>query len=183
METQPGQNISLVASLLRMPPTATKTPPHAQAPVLDMTSVQQNPLQSASGGGSLDNEIGETIKLVKQEIPTSVSGVGKLPFHLFLILLGAGLAIFLGLVFFLFQLVGWRLINAIVNLLICLLLGSFLLYSFAVAKRRRLLGGVLSGMFSLVLIIAGGPAGLIGGLVALCGAGIIFLKEFEILPK
>jgi len=157
--------------------------PQPQGPPQDPPPGPQPPPQSMQQGTSLEKDIDETINLVKQEVRTSLSGMSKLPIPLFLILLGAGLAVLLGLLFFLVQLGGRHPLNAIVSLIVCLMFGALLVVAFAITRRKRTFGAVLSAVFSLVLIVAGGIGGMIGGLVGLCGVGIIFLKDFGILDK
>jgi len=131
----------------------------------------------------LEQDLKKTVDLVKKEVSTTLSGMEKLPIHLLLILLGSGLSVLLGLLFFAFQLGGRHWYNAIINLAVCIIFGASLRLSFILTKRRTLFGGALAGIFSLILIVAGGTGGLIGGIVGLGGAGIIFLKEFGILAK
>jgi len=131
----------------------------------------------------LEQDLRETVNIVKKEVPMSLSGMERLPLHLLLVLLGAGLSVLLGLLFFFVNIFGSHPGYAIINLLICFIFGGLLLLSFIIAKRNILSGGILAGIFSLVLIIGGGAGGLIGGFIALGGAGIMFLKEFGIIGR
>jgi hypothetical protein len=132
---------------------------------------------------SLEQELKDTVQSVKKEVPASLSEVEKLPFHLLLMLLGAGLSILLGVLFFFFSIFGRHPFYAIVNLVVCLIFGAALLFSFVIAKRSRLLGGIMAGFSGLVLMAGGGAGGFIGGLAGLAGAALALLKEFGILDK
>jgi hypothetical protein len=101
-----------------------------------------------------------------------------------LIVLGGGLAILLGIVLGVIEVtfnmdtpkwVG----GAIIHLIVCIIIGFLLIFSYIMCKRDILMGSILAFVFSIVLLAAGGIAGLIGGLLGLLGALIAFLKYLE----
>ncbi|MBM4248404.1 MAG: hypothetical protein FJ149_03035 [Euryarchaeota archaeon] len=161
------------------PPPPTSAGPQPAPPGIG----PQPPPPPCGPSPSLEQELGQTIDMVKREVPTSIEGISRLPAHLMLILLGAGLAMFLGVLFFFLNLLVWHPLGAFVHLVLCFLFGALLVYAFIVSKGRPVLGAVLAGAFGLVLVIAGGTGGLIGGVLALIGAGIVFLREFGLLDK
>jgi hypothetical protein len=119
-----------------------------------------------------------------KEVPTSVRELEKLPMYLMLIVLGGGIAVLLGVVFGIIEiamsvaLLKW-VGEGTVHLIVCLVMGALLIFSFVICKRDLFTGSILAGISGLVLIIAGGIAGLIGGLFGVLGAFLAFIKYSE----
>lgn len=131
------------------------------------------------------SSIPESVDEVMKEVPRSVRDLEKLPPYLMLMVLGGGLAVLLGILFGVIGIVlsiatPKLLGSAIVELIVCLIIGPLLIVSYVICKRDLVLGGVLAFVFAIILIGGGGYGGLIGGIIGLLGVIFAFLRFAEL---
>jgi len=126
----------------------------------------------------------DSLNGIMKEVPMSVRELEKLPLYLMLIVVGGGMAVLLGIVIGVIEIaMAVALLRWVgegpLHLIVCLVMGALLIFSFVICKRDLFTGSILAGISGIVLVIAGGIAGLIGGLFGVFGAFIAFLKYTE----
>ncbi len=132
---------------------------------------------------NLEKEIRDTIK----RLPRNIDEIEKKPIYEILILMGGGLSMIFAPIFFIFDVVTFggrspliNVLHAIVILLICMVFGFGLLYTYA-NLRKRPKTTLIFGFFCSILLFAGGYAGWAGGLLGLIGLLLYFAKKSDIL--
>lgn len=107
-----------------------------------------------------------------------------LPIERLLVLLGGIATLVFGMLAFVFALAdGGRGVvadaavrgSAVLAFLLATVFGVLLLYAFSRMGKPE--GAVLAFAFSLVLLVAGGLGGLVGGILGLTGAGLVLLRH------
>jgi len=126
----------------------------------------------------------DSIEGMRKEVPKSVDELVKLPPYLMLMVVGGGLAVLLGLIIGVLEIIWGAVVaswifGAILHMIVCIIVGPLLIFAYIWCKRDLFIGTVLAGVFSVVLIALGGIAGIIGGVFGLIGAILAFLKYLE----
>lgn len=121
-------------------------------------------------------DLGKNVRQVRDQTRDALSNWENLPAHEFLIIIGGLVALGLGTLLWFFGLAGvavwgapaaalatlWWLMNII--------FGFLVLFSYGMYKRSTN-GALLGFIFALILAVAGGASGLIGGIMAMIGFG------------
>ncbi len=115
---------------------------------------------------------------ILDEIPKSLSEFERMSMDSLLIVLGAYTALALGFLHFLVSGFVYSPIPFLFQFLINVIFGAGLLICF-VRKHRDIVWSVLALVFSLILIILGGPVGVVAGLIALFGSLLAFLGDIS----
>ncbi len=133
-------------------------------------------------GRGFEAQTRATIDKVSREVPKSIEELEKLPPYLILIVLGGFCAIGLGILVFIFDILGnpGKSLQHIVQLLICLIFGFLLLWTYTQVRRAPKTAYVLGFVFGIILLF-GNLGGVIGGVLGLIGAIILFLKTEQLL--
>lgn len=134
------------------------------------------------GRGGFEAQTRATIDKVSREVPKSIDELEKLPIYLILFVLGGFCAIGLGILVFLLNIVGMpkKFVLHIVQLLICLIFGFLLLWTYTQVRRAPKTAYVLGFVFGIILLFSNW-GGVIGGVLGLIGALILFLKTENLL--
>lgn len=133
-------------------------------------------------GRGFEAQTRATIDKVSREVPKSLDELEKLPIYLILFVLGGFCAIGLGILAFLLSIIGMpkNFIVHIVQLLICLIFGFLLLWTYTQVRRAPKMAYVLGFVFGIILLFSNW-GGFIGGVLGILGALILFLKTEQLL--
>ena len=144
--------------------------------------VSRGPPSKRRKGTSLEAQTRATIGKVSREVPKSIEELEKLPPYLILIVLGGFCAICLGILVFIFDILGnpGKFLQHIAQLLICLIFGFLLLWTYTQVRRAPKTAYVLGFVFSIILFFSN-LGGVIGGVLGIIGALILFLKTEQLL--
>ncbi len=143
------------------------------------------PVQRPSGGRKgtgIEAQTRATIDQVSKEVPKSIKELEKLPIYLILFVVGGFCAMGLGILVFLFKIVDTPkgFLGHIIQLVICLVFGFMLLWTYTQVRRTPKTAYVLGFVFSIILFF-GNEGGFIGGVLGFIGALMLFLKTERLL--
>ena len=113
--------------------------------------------------------------------PKSASDLEKLPLHSILLVLGGYIAIGIGSFHFVITIMRDFYLHSIFHLLINLLSGFGLLFSYHRIKAKKMIKkwAFIAAIFSVILIALGGIVGALAGLVGATGAILALLTVFN----
>lgn len=123
---------------------------------------------------------------IRPEAPTALAEARSLPADRLLVLLGGASAMVFGLLAFALVAADGRVLAAaglfgtgghVLQLVVALAFGLLLLHALTEMARRPLEGAVMALAFGAVLVVFGGPGGMLGGLLALGGAGLAVARR------
>ncbi len=115
---------------------------------------------------------------VLEDIPKSLSELERMPIDSLLIVIGAYVALGLGLFHFLTTSFVYSPFAFLFQFIIDIVFGVGLLICY-VRKERDIVWPILALLFSLFLIALGGPVGVVAGLIALFGSILSFLGNID----
>lgn len=123
----------------------------------------------------MDDEI---IEEVLEGIPKSLSEIERMSISSILIVSGAYISIGLGIMSFVLFGFSTGFSGALFRLIVNLSFGFGLLLSY-IRLERDIAWPFMAAIFSIILILLGGPIGTIGGLFALIGSSLYILGDLE----
>lgn len=123
----------------------------------------------------MDDEI---IEEVLEGIPKSLSEIERMSISSILIVSGAYISIGLGIISFVLFGFSTAFSGALFRLIVNLSFGFGLLLSY-IRLERDIAWPFMAAVFSIILILLGGPIGTIGGLFALIGSSLYILGDLE----
>lgn len=138
-----------------------------------------------------DEDSPSAMKYIRSETPASLSELERQPLHQAMIALGALMAIILAIPSFFISFGVLRAVGVglgasvglgFITLFFDLVLGFLLLYCYILGKRRPTASATGAVVLSLMLILLGGFAGILSGIISFCGGVIGLLRRSRIMP-
>ena len=116
---------------------------------------------------------------VIESIPKSMSDIDNMPIYSILIVLSGYIAIGLGFINFLLQLVVKIDLVLVLHFLINLFFGFGVLLSYTKISDEKRKWSVVCGVLSIILIALGGVVGILAGLIGIIGSVLAFLTTMD----
>ena len=113
---------------------------------------------------------------IYEEIPKSITDLEDLPIYHILIIVGAYIAIGIGLFHFILTLPGNPYPILVFHFLIDIFFGFGLILSYINIVDKMRIWSILTVIFSLILIAFGGIVGILAGVISLFGGAIAFFN-------
>jgi hypothetical protein len=137
---------------------------------------------SGRKGSGFEAQTRATIDQVSKEVPKSLEELEKLPIYLVLFVVGGFGAMGLGILVFLINIVSVprAFVIHVVQLIISVVFGFLLLWTYTQVRRAPKTAYVLGFVFGIILLF-GNIGSVIGGILGIIGALILFLKTEQLL--
>lgn len=116
---------------------------------------------------------------VIESLPKSMDDIDDMPLYSILIVLSGYIAIGLGFINFLLQLIVNIDVALVLHFLINLVFGFGVLLSYTKISDEKRKWSVICGILSIILIALGGVVGILAGLIGIIGSGLAFLTTID----